>query len=104
MEFVPVFPPVYASTVPPHAGKNWIDKRLPNCKVSLILARWGVFKAQVSEAYELRNVWGFVDCEGVRKVGGLSGKTPRRRNAVRGGEGRGLLQHLRLSQVTKRQK
>nr|XP_009929947.1 PREDICTED: transcription elongation regulator 1-like protein [Opisthocomus hoazin] len=34
-EFVPVFPPVYASTVPPHAGKNWIDKRLPNCKIYL---------------------------------------------------------------------
>ncbi|XP_009635651.1 transcription elongation regulator 1-like protein [Egretta garzetta] len=35
VEFVPVFPPVYASTVPPHAGKNWIDKRLPNCKIYL---------------------------------------------------------------------
>ncbi|KAF1504384.1 Transcription elongation regulator 1-like protein, partial [Megadyptes antipodes antipodes] len=35
MEFVPVFPPVYTSTVPPHAGKNWIDKRLPNCKIYL---------------------------------------------------------------------
>ncbi|NXL64926.1 TCRGL protein, partial [Chordeiles acutipennis] len=35
LEFVPVFPPVYASTVPPHAGKNWMDKRLPNCKIYL---------------------------------------------------------------------
>uniref|UniRef100_A0A663E994 Transcription elongation regulator 1-like protein n=1 Tax=Aquila chrysaetos chrysaetos TaxID=223781 RepID=A0A663E994_AQUCH len=35
VEFVPIFPPVYASTVPPHAGKNWIDKRLPNCKIYL---------------------------------------------------------------------
>ncbi|NXX18087.1 TCRGL protein, partial [Podargus strigoides] len=35
VEFVPVFPPVYAATVPPHAGKNWIDKRLPNCKIYL---------------------------------------------------------------------
>ncbi|KAM6416138.1 LOW QUALITY PROTEIN: transcription elongation regulator 1-like protein [Rhynochetos jubatus] len=35
VEFVPVFPPVYTSTVPPHAGKNWIDKRLPNCKIYL---------------------------------------------------------------------
>ncbi|XP_068255712.1 transcription elongation regulator 1-like protein [Nyctibius grandis] len=35
VEFVPVFPPVYASTVPPHAGKNWVDKRLPNCKIYL---------------------------------------------------------------------
>ncbi|NXE94799.1 TCRGL protein, partial [Menura novaehollandiae] len=35
VEFVPVFPPVYTATVPPHAGKNWIDKRLPNCKIYL---------------------------------------------------------------------
>ncbi|NXC43438.1 TCRGL protein, partial [Penelope pileata] len=35
VEFVPVFPPVYASAVPPHAGKNWIDKRLPSCKIYL---------------------------------------------------------------------
>ncbi|XP_056208793.1 transcription elongation regulator 1-like protein [Falco biarmicus] len=35
VEFVPVFPPVYTSTIPPHAGKNWIDKRLPNCKIYL---------------------------------------------------------------------
>ncbi|XP_075360427.1 transcription elongation regulator 1-like protein isoform X3 [Mycteria americana] len=35
VEFVPVFPPVYTSTVPPHAGKNWMDKRLPNCKIYL---------------------------------------------------------------------
>ncbi|NXI00224.1 TCRGL protein, partial [Pachycephala philippinensis] len=35
VEFVPVFPPVYTATVPPHAGKSWIDKRLPNCKIYL---------------------------------------------------------------------
>ncbi|XP_067155674.1 transcription elongation regulator 1-like protein [Apteryx mantelli] len=35
VEFVPIFPPIYASTVPPHAGKSWIDKRLPNCKIYL---------------------------------------------------------------------
>jgi len=68
VEFVPVFPPVYASTVPPHAGKNWIDKRLPNCKVSLILVCWGVLKAKVRK---LKNAVGSVDCEGARKVGGL---------------------------------
>ncbi|NWT08936.1 TCRGL protein, partial [Vireo altiloquus] len=35
VEFVPVFPPVYSATVPPHAGKSWIEKRLPNCKIYL---------------------------------------------------------------------
>ncbi|XP_019338451.1 transcription elongation regulator 1-like protein isoform X2 [Alligator mississippiensis] len=35
VEFVPIFPHVYTSTVPPHAGKSWIDKRLPNCKIYL---------------------------------------------------------------------
>uniref|UniRef100_A0A8C9EXA3 Transcription elongation regulator 1 like n=1 Tax=Pavo cristatus TaxID=9049 RepID=A0A8C9EXA3_PAVCR len=35
VEFVPVFPPVYTSAVPPHAGKSWIDKRLPSCKIYL---------------------------------------------------------------------
>lgn len=35
VEFVPVLPPVYTATVPPHAGKGWIDKRLPSCKVSV---------------------------------------------------------------------
>ncbi|NWV03636.1 TCRGL protein, partial [Ptilonorhynchus violaceus] len=35
VEFVPVLPPVYTATVPPHAGKSWIDKRLPNCKIYL---------------------------------------------------------------------
>ncbi|XP_053927752.1 LOW QUALITY PROTEIN: transcription elongation regulator 1-like protein [Cuculus canorus] len=35
VEFVPVLPPVYTSAVPPHARKNWIDKRLPNCKIYL---------------------------------------------------------------------
>ncbi|XP_064922767.1 transcription elongation regulator 1-like protein isoform X2 [Columba livia] len=35
VEFVPVFPPVYTSAVLPHAGKNWMDKRLPSCKIYL---------------------------------------------------------------------
>ncbi|NXF12067.1 TCRGL protein, partial [Smithornis capensis] len=35
VEFVPVFPPVYTATVPAPAGKSWIDKRLPNCKIQL---------------------------------------------------------------------
>ncbi|KAM9380159.1 transcription elongation regulator 1-like protein [Phaethornis superciliosus] len=35
VEFVPVFPPVYTSTVPPQAGKSWVDKRLPSCKIYL---------------------------------------------------------------------
>ncbi|XP_054238515.1 transcription elongation regulator 1-like protein [Indicator indicator] len=45
VEFVPVLPPVYASTVPPHAGKNWIDKRLPSCKIYL------------NNAFALDSVW-----------------------------------------------
>ncbi|KAM9281954.1 transcription elongation regulator 1-like protein [Cariama cristata] len=45
VEFVPVFPPVYTSTIPPHAGKNWIDKRLPNCKIYL------------NNAFALDSVW-----------------------------------------------
>ncbi|NXF90433.1 TCRGL protein, partial [Eubucco bourcierii] len=45
VEFVPVFPPVYTSTVPPHVGKNWIDKRLPSCKVYL------------NNAFALDSVW-----------------------------------------------
>ncbi|NXO88631.1 TCRGL protein, partial [Certhia brachydactyla] len=36
VEFLPVLPPLYAAaTVPPHAGKGWVDKRLPNCKIYL---------------------------------------------------------------------
>ncbi|XP_071419823.1 transcription elongation regulator 1-like protein isoform X2 [Pithys albifrons albifrons] len=35
VEFVPVFPPVFTATVPPPAGKSWIDKRLPSCKIYL---------------------------------------------------------------------
>ncbi|NWW78588.1 TCRGL protein, partial [Climacteris rufus] len=35
VEFVPVLPPVYTATVPPPAGKSWLDKRLPNCKIYL---------------------------------------------------------------------
>uniref|UniRef100_A0A8C3UAF0 Transcription elongation regulator 1-like protein n=1 Tax=Catharus ustulatus TaxID=91951 RepID=A0A8C3UAF0_CATUS len=34
VELVPVFPPVYTGTVPP-AGKGWIEKRLPSCKIYL---------------------------------------------------------------------
>ncbi|XP_053889522.1 transcription elongation regulator 1-like protein isoform X1 [Malaclemys terrapin pileata] len=35
VEFVPIFPHVYTSTIPPHARKSWRDKRLPNCKIYL---------------------------------------------------------------------
>ncbi|NXQ54949.1 TCRGL protein, partial [Anthoscopus minutus] len=35
VEFVPVLPPVFAAAAPPHSGKGWIDKRLPNCKIYL---------------------------------------------------------------------
>uniref|UniRef100_A0A8C3MW15 Transcription elongation regulator 1-like protein n=1 Tax=Geospiza parvula TaxID=87175 RepID=A0A8C3MW15_GEOPR len=35
VEFVPVLPPVYSAAVPPHAGKGWIEKRLPSCKIYL---------------------------------------------------------------------
>uniref|UniRef100_A0A8C2SPJ2 Transcription elongation regulator 1-like protein n=1 Tax=Coturnix japonica TaxID=93934 RepID=A0A8C2SPJ2_COTJA len=45
VEFVPVFPPVYTSAVPPHAGKSWIDKRLPSCKIYL------------NNAFALDSVW-----------------------------------------------
>ncbi|XP_035403757.1 transcription elongation regulator 1-like protein isoform X2 [Cygnus atratus] len=45
VEFVPLFPPVYTSTVPPHAGKNWIEKRLPNCKI------------YVNNAFALDSAW-----------------------------------------------
>ncbi|KFV72746.1 Transcription elongation regulator 1-like, partial [Dryobates pubescens] len=45
VEFVPVFPPVYTSTVPPHPGKNWIEKRLPSCKIYL------------NNAFALDSVW-----------------------------------------------
>ncbi|XP_006880185.1 PREDICTED: transcription elongation regulator 1-like protein [Elephantulus edwardii] len=33
VELVPIFPHVCPSTLPPPAGKSWIDKRIPNCKV-----------------------------------------------------------------------
>ncbi|XP_064001398.1 transcription elongation regulator 1-like protein isoform X2 [Pogoniulus pusillus] len=45
VEFVPIFPPVYTSAVPPHVGKNWIDKRLPSCKIYL------------NNAFALDSVW-----------------------------------------------
>uniref|UniRef100_A0A8C0IUP6 Transcription elongation regulator 1-like protein n=1 Tax=Chelonoidis abingdonii TaxID=106734 RepID=A0A8C0IUP6_CHEAB len=35
LEFVPIFPHVYTSSIPPHARKSWRDKRLPNCKIYL---------------------------------------------------------------------
>ncbi|XP_060624633.2 transcription elongation regulator 1-like protein [Anolis sagrei] len=35
VEFVPLFPQVYTTTVPPHSAKRWIEKRLPNCKIYL---------------------------------------------------------------------
>ncbi|XP_060119701.1 transcription elongation regulator 1-like protein [Heteronotia binoei] len=35
LEFVPLFPHVYTTTGPPHSGKSWIEKRLPNCKIFL---------------------------------------------------------------------
>ncbi|XP_009995854.1 PREDICTED: transcription elongation regulator 1-like protein [Chaetura pelagica] len=35
VEFVPVFPPVHTSPGPPRAGKNWLEKRLPSCKIYL---------------------------------------------------------------------
>ncbi|NWZ84014.1 TCRGL protein, partial [Poecile atricapillus] len=34
VELLPVLPPVFAATVPPH-GKGWMDKRLPSCKIYL---------------------------------------------------------------------
>uniref|UniRef100_A0A8C0VJC9 Transcription elongation regulator 1-like protein n=1 Tax=Cyanistes caeruleus TaxID=156563 RepID=A0A8C0VJC9_CYACU len=34
VELVPVLPPVFAASVPPH-GKGWMDKRLPSCKIYL---------------------------------------------------------------------
>ncbi|XP_056350255.1 transcription elongation regulator 1-like protein [Oenanthe melanoleuca] len=45
VELVPVFPPVYTAAVPPHAGKGWLDKRLPNCKIYL------------SNAFALDSAW-----------------------------------------------
>ncbi|XP_069467543.1 transcription elongation regulator 1-like protein [Ambystoma mexicanum] len=33
VEFAPVFPPVYAAAVPPRAGKRWLKKRIPTCKM-----------------------------------------------------------------------
>ncbi|XP_077206253.1 transcription elongation regulator 1-like protein [Paroedura picta] len=35
LEFAPLFPHVYTTTGPPHSGKSWIEKRLPNCKIYL---------------------------------------------------------------------
>lgn len=65
VEFVPVLPPVYTATVPPHAGKSWIDKRLPSCKVSAILACRRVFKAGAYEVHKLKSGVGSVNWGGV---------------------------------------
>ncbi|XP_016059601.1 PREDICTED: transcription elongation regulator 1-like protein [Miniopterus natalensis] len=35
VELVPIFPHVCPSALPPPAGKSWIDKRIPNCKIFL---------------------------------------------------------------------
>nr|XP_033799324.1 transcription elongation regulator 1-like protein isoform X2 [Geotrypetes seraphini] len=33
VEFVPVFPHNFTSTLPPHLSKCWVEKKKPNCKV-----------------------------------------------------------------------
>ncbi|XP_016154693.1 PREDICTED: transcription elongation regulator 1-like protein [Ficedula albicollis] len=45
VELVPLFPPAYTAAVPPHAGKGWVDKRLPSCKIYL------------SNAFALDSAW-----------------------------------------------
>uniref|UniRef100_A0A8C5QJG4 Transcription elongation regulator 1-like protein n=1 Tax=Leptobrachium leishanense TaxID=445787 RepID=A0A8C5QJG4_9ANUR len=35
IELIPLFPHVYASTVPHHVGKCWVEKKIPNCKIFL---------------------------------------------------------------------
>ncbi|XP_063818261.1 transcription elongation regulator 1-like protein isoform X2 [Pseudophryne corroboree] len=35
VEIIPLFPHVYTSTIPPHAGKCWVEKKTPNCKIFL---------------------------------------------------------------------
>ncbi|CAK6436020.1 unnamed protein product [Pipistrellus nathusii] len=35
VELVPIFPHVCPSALPPPAGKGWIDKRIPSCKIFL---------------------------------------------------------------------
>ncbi|KAM3912849.1 transcription elongation regulator 1-like protein [Leptodactylus fuscus] len=35
VEIIPLFPPVYTSTIPPHTGKCWVEKKTPNCKIFL---------------------------------------------------------------------
>ncbi|CAH2322878.1 transcription elongation regulator 1 [Pelobates cultripes] len=35
VELIPLFPHVYTSTVPHHAGKCWVEKKIPNCKIFL---------------------------------------------------------------------
>ncbi|KAM5140690.1 transcription elongation regulator 1-like protein [Mantella aurantiaca] len=32
-EIIPLFPHVYTSAIPPHAGKCWLEKKVPNCKI-----------------------------------------------------------------------
>ncbi|XP_073451792.1 transcription elongation regulator 1-like protein isoform X2 [Aquarana catesbeiana] len=33
LEIIPLFPHVYTSTIPPHARKCWLEKKIPNCKI-----------------------------------------------------------------------
>ncbi|XP_023676008.2 transcription elongation regulator 1-like protein isoform X1 [Paramormyrops kingsleyae] len=35
MDLVPVFPRVYRSVLPPHVGKGWVEKRIPDYKIYL---------------------------------------------------------------------
>ncbi|XP_066457291.1 transcription elongation regulator 1-like protein [Eleutherodactylus coqui] len=35
VEIIPLFPHVYTSAIPPHAGKCWVEKKTPNCKIFL---------------------------------------------------------------------
>ncbi|XP_071985451.1 transcription elongation regulator 1-like protein isoform X2 [Engystomops pustulosus] len=35
LEIIPLFPHVYTSTIPPHPGKCWVEKKTPNCKIFL---------------------------------------------------------------------
>ncbi|KAE8590269.1 hypothetical protein XENTR_v10017998 [Xenopus tropicalis] len=33
VELIPLYPHVYASGVPPHPGKRWVEKKMPRCKI-----------------------------------------------------------------------
>ncbi|KAG8435510.1 hypothetical protein GDO86_013443 [Hymenochirus boettgeri] len=35
IELIPVLPHVYTTTISPHAGKCWVEKKRPNCKIFL---------------------------------------------------------------------